>query len=57
MTAPAPNPRVGVAAVLLNAKGELVLGKRAGSHGSGKLEIDPIHFPQFLFLFFFTLSP
>jgi 8-oxo-dGTP diphosphatase len=37
MSTPASNPRVGVAAVLLNAKGELVLGKRAGSHGSGKL--------------------
>ncbi|KAH9894492.1 nudix domain-containing protein [Xylariomycetidae sp. FL2044] len=30
-----PHPRVGVAVVIPNAKGELVLGKRAGSHGAG----------------------
>ncbi|CAJ2500406.1 Uu.00g032590.m01.CDS01 [Anthostomella pinea] len=36
MATPAPpHPRVGVAAIVCNAKGELVMGKRAGSHGSG----------------------
>ncbi|KAI3319717.1 nudix domain-containing protein [Xylariaceae sp. AK1471] len=29
------NPRVGVAAMICNAKGELITGKRAGSHGAG----------------------
>ncbi|KAK8113349.1 hypothetical protein PG984_013875 [Apiospora sp. TS-2023a] len=31
----APNPRVGVAAIVRNEKGEVILGKRMGSHGSG----------------------
>ncbi|TGJ83269.1 hypothetical protein E0Z10_g5489 [Xylaria hypoxylon] len=30
-----PTPRVGVAVIICNAKGELVIGKRAGSHGAG----------------------
>jgi hypothetical protein len=29
------NPRVGIAALITNAKGELITGKRAGSHGAG----------------------
>ncbi|KAI0409827.1 nudix domain-containing protein [Xylaria palmicola] len=29
------NPRVGIAVIVGNGKGELVLGKRAGSHGAG----------------------
>lgn len=29
-------PRVGVAAIMFNAKDELLMGKRAGSHGAGK---------------------
>ncbi|KAI1175523.1 NUDIX hydrolase domain-like protein [Nemania sp. FL0916] len=28
-------PRVGVAAIIYNAKGELIMGKRMGSHGEG----------------------
>ncbi|KAI0910336.1 NUDIX hydrolase domain-like protein [Ustulina deusta] len=35
MAAAPPNPRVGIAAIICNAKGELVIGKRAGSHGAG----------------------
>ncbi|KAJ3554322.1 hypothetical protein NPX13_g10645 [Xylaria arbuscula] len=34
-TATPPNPRVGVAAIICNEKGELIMGKRAGSHGAG----------------------
>ncbi|KAK8065138.1 hypothetical protein PG997_011885 [Apiospora hydei] len=30
-----PHPRVGVAAIVRNEKGEVILGKRMGSHGSG----------------------
>ncbi|KAI8624794.1 nudix domain-containing protein [Xylariaceae sp. FL1651] len=30
-----PNPRVGVAAIVRNTNGDLVIGKRAGSHGAG----------------------
>lgn len=30
-----PVPRVGIAVILHNAQGELILGKRAGSHGAG----------------------
>ncbi|KAI0186108.1 nudix domain-containing protein [Xylaria flabelliformis] len=30
-----PNPRVGIAVIICNEKGELVMGKRAGSHGAG----------------------
>ncbi|KAI0204663.1 nudix domain-containing protein [Astrocystis sublimbata] len=30
-----PNPRVGIAALISNSRGELILGKRAGSHGAG----------------------
>lgn len=32
----APHPRVGVAAIVRNDKGEVIVGKRMGSHGSGK---------------------
>lgn len=35
MSQPA-TPRVGVAALLFNDKEELLMGKRAGSHGAGK---------------------
>jgi ADP-ribose pyrophosphatase YjhB (NUDIX family) len=31
-----PNPRVGIAVLLFNTKGEVLLGERKGSHGSGK---------------------
>ncbi|KAI2620417.1 NUDIX hydrolase domain-like protein [Hypoxylon sp. NC1633] len=34
-TSPPYNPRVGVAALIRNARGEFVLGKRKGSHGAG----------------------
>ncbi|KAI0468459.1 NUDIX hydrolase domain-like protein [Xylaria cf. heliscus] len=30
-----PKPRVGIAVIVRNAKGELLMGKRAGSHGAG----------------------
>ncbi|KAI1485304.1 NUDIX hydrolase domain-like protein [Biscogniauxia mediterranea] len=30
-----PHPRVGVAAIVRNAAGQLVVGQRAGSHGAG----------------------
>ncbi|KAI0598982.1 NUDIX hydrolase domain-like protein [Biscogniauxia sp. FL1348] len=30
-----PHPRVGVAAIIRNAAGQLVVGQRAGSHGAG----------------------
>ncbi|KAI1355322.1 NUDIX hydrolase domain-like protein [Xylaria sp. FL0043] len=32
---PPSNPRVGIAVILCNAKGELLMGKRKGSHGAG----------------------
>ncbi|ORY55854.1 ADP-ribose pyrophosphatase [Pseudomassariella vexata] len=35
MAATAPQPRVGVAVIIQNTEGEIVLGKRRGSHGSG----------------------
>ncbi|KAJ9136643.1 hypothetical protein NKR23_g9688 [Pleurostoma richardsiae] len=31
-----PNPRVGVAAIIQNADGKVVLGKRKASHGAGQ---------------------
>ncbi|KAK6850002.1 NUDIX hydrolase domain-like protein [Apiospora arundinis] len=34
-TQEAPHPRVGVAAIVRNEKGEVILGRRLGSHGSG----------------------
>ncbi|KAI1811811.1 nudix domain-containing protein [Poronia punctata] len=34
---PVVNPRVGVAALIRNAEGALLMGKRAGSHGAGSL--------------------
>ncbi|KAI1374185.1 NUDIX hydrolase domain-like protein [Hypoxylon crocopeplum] len=34
-TSPPYHPRVGVAAIIRNAQGQLVLGKRKGSHGAG----------------------
>ncbi|KAM3566036.1 hypothetical protein ARSEF4850_001006 [Beauveria asiatica] len=35
MATEAPNPRVGVAAVIVNNRGQVLLGKRKGSHGAG----------------------
>lgn len=36
-TAPPYSPRVGVAALVRNARGEFVFGKRKGAHGAGTL--------------------
>ncbi|KAM3440566.1 hypothetical protein MY4824_002014 [Beauveria thailandica] len=35
MATEAPNPRVGVAAVIVNNRGQVLVGKRKGSHGAG----------------------
>ncbi|KAI1496862.1 nudix domain-containing protein [Biscogniauxia marginata] len=35
MATVSPHPRVGVAALIRNAKGEFIMGKRKGSHGVG----------------------
>ncbi|KAM0669761.1 hypothetical protein ACQRIT_002208 [Beauveria bassiana] len=35
MATEAPNPRVGVAAVIVNNRGQVLVGKRMGSHGAG----------------------
>ncbi|KAI0004707.1 nudix domain-containing protein [Xylariaceae sp. FL0662B] len=35
MATNSPHPRVGVGAMVYNAKGELVMGKRKGGHGAG----------------------
>lgn len=36
MSAEAPHPRVGVAALIYNREGKFLTGKRIGSHGAGK---------------------
>ncbi|KGQ06243.1 Nudix hydrolase 1 [Beauveria bassiana D1-5] len=36
MATEAPNPRVGVAAVIVNNRGQVLVGKRKGSHGAGR---------------------
>lgn len=33
------DPRVGVAVFVLNDAGEIIIGKRKGSHGAGQLKI------------------
>ncbi|KAI5917304.1 NUDIX hydrolase domain-like protein [Camillea tinctor] len=35
MSNPSPHPRVGVAAIIRDSAGRLVVGKRIGSHGAG----------------------
>ncbi|KAI0170067.1 nudix domain-containing protein [Pestalotiopsis sp. NC0098] len=42
-TTPAPHPRVGVAAVIRNASGQLVVGKRLSSHGKGTVQFPGGH--------------
>ncbi|KAJ6785890.1 hypothetical protein PWT90_07916 [Aphanocladium album] len=37
MATEGPAPRVGVAAVIINRKGQVLVGKRKGSHGAGEL--------------------
>lgn len=41
--APAPHPRVGVAAVIRNASGQLIVGKRLSSHGKGTVQFPGGH--------------
>ncbi|KAM3561827.1 hypothetical protein MY1884_002164 [Beauveria asiatica] len=43
MATEAPNPRVGVAAVIVNNRGQVLLGKRKGSHGAGTLQFPGGH--------------
>ncbi|KAM3505461.1 hypothetical protein MY11210_007958 [Beauveria gryllotalpidicola] len=36
MATEAPNPRVGISCVIVNNRGQVLVGKRKGSHGAGK---------------------
>ncbi|KOS21669.1 Nudix hydrolase 1 [Escovopsis weberi] len=38
-----PHPRIGVAAVVSNANGQILVGKRMGSHGSGTWQLPGGH--------------
>ncbi|KAF3342203.1 Nudix hydrolase 1 like protein [Verticillium longisporum] len=42
-TTASPNPRVGVAAIIANAQGQIVSGKRQGSHGAGTWQLPGGH--------------
>uniref|UniRef100_A0A0D2XPB6 Nudix hydrolase domain-containing protein n=1 Tax=Fusarium oxysporum (strain Fo5176) TaxID=660025 RepID=A0A0D2XPB6_FUSOF len=43
MSAEAPHPRVGVAALIYNREGKFLTGKRIGSHGAGTLQLPGGH--------------
>lgn len=44
MSTPLPNPRVGVAAVVLGPDGRVIFGRRKGSHGAGMFPLLTYHF-------------
>jgi hypothetical protein len=42
MAAAKPDPRVGVAALILGPSNKILMGKRKGAHGGGKLSPTPL---------------